>query len=197
MGARDKLVAAAIDLMRCNSIAGTGIAQLLERSGISRRSVYLNFPGGKAELVTEATRVAGAAYSEMMRTVTAGSDIASALATYPTLWRETLLASDFRAGCPIVAAALGRAEAPAAADAAGQTFADWENILAARLRAEQVEPETAHSLATTIVAAIEGAVVLSMAQRSAAPLEGTAKHLAELVAQHTGRASRANGGAGR
>ena len=55
MGARDKLVASAIDLMRRYGIAGTGIAQLLDHSGISRRSVYLNFPGGKAELVAQNT----------------------------------------------------------------------------------------------------------------------------------------------
>ncbi|MEV6276172.1 TetR/AcrR family transcriptional regulator [Nocardia sp. NPDC051832] len=185
MGARDKLVASAIDLMRRHGIAGTGIAQLLEASGVSRRSVYLSFPGGKAELVAEATRVAGEAYSALMRTVTAGADVATCVAAYPAMWRETMLASNFTAGCPIVHAALSRAEAPAAADAAQRTFAEWEEILAERLRAEQVDPDTARSLATTIIAAVEGAVVLSLAERSEAPLERTAKHLAELIAQHT------------
>ncbi|GAB2635009.1 TetR/AcrR family transcriptional regulator [Nocardia goodfellowii] len=190
MGAKDKLVASTIDLMRRYGIAGTGIAQLLDHSGISRRSVYLNFPGGKAELVAEATRVAGEASSALMRTFTAGADVASCIAAYPAMWREAVLANDFSAGCPIVAAALGRAESPAAADMAGRTFAEWEEILAERLRAEQVEPETARSLATTIVAAVEGAVVLSLAERSAAPLERTGKHLVELVNQHTGRTMR-------
>ncbi|MEU8898108.1 TetR/AcrR family transcriptional regulator [Nocardia sp. NPDC048505] len=188
MAARDKLLASAIDLMRRHGIAGTGIAQLLDHSGISRRTVYLNFPGGKAELVAEATRVAGEATSAVMRTFTAGADVATCLAAYPAMWREAMLASDFTAGCPILAAALGRAESPAAADAAAASFLDWEEILAERLRAEQVEPDTARSLATTIIAAVEGAVVMSLAQRSAAPLERTGKHVAELVAQHTRKA---------
>ncbi|WP_194814313.1 TetR/AcrR family transcriptional regulator [Nocardia sp. XZ_19_385] len=192
MGARDKLVASTIDLMRRYGIAGTGIAQLLDESGVSRRSVYLSFPGGKAELVAEATRVAGEASSALMRTFTAGADVATCIAAYPAMWREAMLASDFTAGCPIVAAALGRSEAPAAADAAQRTFAEWEEILAERLRAEQVAPDTARSLATTIIAAVEGAVVLSLAARSAAPLERTGKHLAELVAQHTHRATAAS-----
>ncbi|AYF74056.1 TetR/AcrR family transcriptional regulator [Nocardia yunnanensis] len=187
MGARDRLIDSAIALMRCNGIAGTGIAQLLEHSGISRRSIYLNFPGGKSELVAEATRAAGQASSALMRTVLASTDLASAIAAFPDMWRETLISTDFAAGCPIVAAALGRAESAEAADVAGETFTEWEAIIAERLEAEQVEPAPARSLATTIVAAVEGAVVLSLATRSTGPLERVGKELSDLVALHTGK----------
>ncbi|GAB2446419.1 TetR/AcrR family transcriptional regulator [Nocardia tengchongensis] len=185
MGARDRLIDSAIALMRCNGIAGTGIAQLLEHSGISRRSIYLNFPGGKSELIAEATRTAGSATSALMRTVTSGTDLAGAIAAFPALWREVLVSSDFAAGCPITAAALGRAESPEAADVAGETFEEWETILATRLEAEHVDPETARSLATTIIAAVEGAVVMSLATRSTAPLERAGRQMADLVALHT------------
>ncbi|MFI6867443.1 TetR/AcrR family transcriptional regulator [Nocardia sp. NPDC050406] len=189
MGAKDKLIDSAIDLMRRYGIAGTGIAQLLDHSGISRRSVYLNFPGGKSELVAEATRAAGEASSALIRTLTAGADLASCIAAYPAMWREAMVASDYSAGCPIVAAALGRAESPEAADVAGETFTEWEDILATRLLAEDVAPETARSLATTIVAAVEGAVVMSLATRSTGPLERTGEQLAELVSQYTGKSA--------
>ncbi|MBF6331601.1 TetR/AcrR family transcriptional regulator [Nocardia transvalensis] len=185
MGARDRLIDSAVELMRRNGVAGTGIAQLLEHSGISRRSVYLNFPGGKSELVAEATRVAGQAFGALMRTVAAGADLASCVAAFPGLWREVLVSSEFTAGCPVVAAALGRSESPAAADAAGEAFSDWEQILAERLRAERVEPEVAVALATTIIAALEGAVVMSLATRSVAPLERVGAQMSALVAQHT------------
>ncbi|WP_067692244.1 TetR/AcrR family transcriptional regulator [Nocardia jejuensis] len=185
MGARDRLVDSAIDLMRRYGIAGTGISQLLEHSGISRRSIYLNFPGGKAELVTEATRTAGKASSAAIRTFTAGADLASCIAAFPAMWREGLIASDFAAGCPIVAAALGRAESSDAADVAGETFTEWEQILSDRLEAEDVEPETARSLATTIVAAVEGAVVMSLATRSTGPIERVGRQISDLVAVHT------------
>ncbi|MVU76263.1 TetR family transcriptional regulator [Nocardia sp. ET3-3] len=187
MGARDRLIDSAIALMRCNGIAGTGIAQLLDHSGISRRSVYLNFPGGKSELVAEATRTAGQASSALMRTVLASTDLASAIAAFPDMWRTTLVSTDFTAGCPIVAAALGRSESPEAADVAGETFTEWEGVLAERLEAEQVAPETARTLATTIVAAVEGAVVMSLATRSTAPLERAGKQMADLVALYTGK----------
>ncbi|MFF0493484.1 TetR/AcrR family transcriptional regulator [Nocardia sp. NPDC003482] len=185
MGARDRLIDSAVELLGRHGVAGTGIAQLLEHSGISRRSVYLNFPGGKSELVTEATRVAGRAYSALIRTAVAGADLASCLASFPSIWSEMLVSSDFTAGCPIVSAALGRSEAPAAADAAGEAFTEWETIVAERLRAERVDAETARSLATTIVAAVEGAVVMALATRSVTPLERVGAQLSALVAQHT------------
>ncbi|MGA4787828.1 TetR/AcrR family transcriptional regulator [Nocardia sp. AB354] len=187
MGARDRLIDSAVDLMRSNGVAGTGIAQLLDHSGISRRSVYLNFPGGKSELIAEATRAAGATYSALLRTITAGADAASCVAAFPALWREKLAASDFTAGCPIVAAALGRSEAPEAADAAGATFTEWETILAERLETEDVAPDLAISLATTVVAALEGAVILSLATRSMAPLERVGAQMSELIARHTAK----------
>ncbi|MBF6172221.1 TetR/AcrR family transcriptional regulator [Nocardia blacklockiae] len=187
MAARDRLLDSTVDLMRRYGVAGTGIAQLLQHSGISRRSVYLNFPDGKAELVAEATRSAGQAASALIRELTAGADLAACVAAFPALWRETVVSSDFTAGCPIVAAALGRAEAPAAADAAGASFADWEQILAERLRAERVAPERALALATTIVAAIEGAVVMSLATRSVDPLERVGGQLSDLVTTYTAR----------
>ncbi|NKY84562.1 TetR/AcrR family transcriptional regulator [Nocardia veterana] len=188
MGARDRLIDSAVELMRSNGVSGTGIAQLLEHSGISRRSVYLNFPGGKSELIAEATRAAGAAYSALLRTITAGADVASSVGAFPAIWRDKLAASEFTAGCPIVAAALGRAEAPEAADAAGATFTEWETILAERLESEDVAPDLAIALATTVIAALEGAVVLSLATRSMAPLERVGAQMAELIARHTTRA---------
>ena len=42
--------------------------------------------------------------------------------------------------CSRTAASLGAADA---SDAAGETFRDWEPLLAERLQAEHVEPETA------------------------------------------------------
>jgi TetR/AcrR family transcriptional regulator, lmrAB and yxaGH operons repressor len=198
MGARDRLIDSAVDLVRRHGVAGTGIAELLVRSGVARRSVYLCFPGGKSELICEATRTAGQVYTSLIRSVTAAADpgpdsqpnLASCLAAFVALWREVVESSDFTAGCPIAAAALARADAPDASDAAGETFRDWEQLLAARLRAEHVEPETAVALATTVVAGVEGAVMLSLATRSVEPLERVGQQLSALVSAHTQAGSR-------
>lgn len=185
MAARDRLIASTIDLVRRNGVAGTGVAQLLESSGISRRTIYLNFPRGKSELVAEATRVAGAAMSTFVEGVAANSTANDALAAFVGWWKQFIVASDFTAGCPVVAAALGRSESAEAADAAGEVFTDWEQILATRLERDDIEADTAKSLATTIISAIEGAVIVSLATHSTTPLERTSRHMSELVALHS------------
>ncbi|OHV01445.1 TetR/AcrR family transcriptional regulator [Mycobacterium talmoniae] len=185
MAARDRLIASAIALLQRNGVAGTGIAELLKHSGIARRSVYLNFPGGKAELIAAAAKSAGQAISEVIRGFATEADPVSAVEAFVALWKDILTGSDFDAGCPIVAAALGRAEAPAAADIAGEQFTDWECLLATRLEAANVPAETAAQLATTTIAAIEGAVIMSLATKSDVPLQRTGALLADLVAQHT------------
>lgn len=187
MGVRERLTASTIALLRCNGVAGTGIAELLKKSGVARRSIYLNFPGGKAELIDNAVTVAGQATSEVIRELTAGPDPAAAIEAFVALWEQALVQGEFQAGCPVLAAAMGRAEAPAAADTAGTVFAEWERLIAEHLQRAQVAPETAAGLATTVVAALEGALVIALAEQSAAPLQRTGRQLVELVARHTGR----------
>jgi len=189
MAARDRLIGSAIALLQRNGVAGTGIAELLEHSGTARRSVYLNFPGGKAELLANAAATAGQTISDVIRRFVAEADPVAGVEAFVALWKNALTGSDFGAGCPIVAAALGRSEAPAAADVAGEVFTDWERLLADRLEVANVEAETAAQLATTTIAAIEGAVIMSLATQSEVPLQRTGQLLAELVAQHTRGAS--------
>jgi TetR/AcrR family transcriptional repressor of lmrAB and yxaGH operons len=179
MTARERLIVSAIELLRRNGVAGTGLAALLEHSGTARRSVYVNFPGGKSELMTEATRTAGRLIDSTLTGTAQDGDGRESLAAFVESWKETLRSSDYTAGCPIVAAALGRSESPSAADAAGEVFAAWQTMIAGGLRTDGAE-----SLATTVVAAVEGAVILCLAARSTDPLDKTVQMLDQLIAHH-------------
>ena len=181
MYVRERLIAATADLMQRRGVAGTGIAGIVDASGVTRRSIYVNFPGGKAELVAAATRSAGDEVAALLRDHLLEPDPVSA---FSRIWAEHLVESDFEGGCPIVAAVSGRDEASEAADAAAAVFDGWVQLIAARLSLDGIKPEVAQTLSTTIVAAIEGAVVLSRATRSTAPLEQVAHHMEELVAAH-------------
>lgn len=187
MTARDRLIGSAIELLRRNGVAGTGLAELLEHSGTARRSVYVNFPGGKSELMAEATRTAGRLIDPTLADFAPDSDGRQSLATFVEGWKEALRASDYTAGCPIVAAALGRTESPSAADAAGEVFTGWQAALAKRFTAEGAGADDAESLATTVVAAVEGAVVLCLAAQSTEPMDRTVRMLDRLIAQHIRR----------
>ena len=90
--------------------------------------------------------------------------------------------SDYQAGCPIVAAALEGNRAPGARAQAAATFNNWEQLLAEALAKSGVDPDRARSLATLIIAAIEGAVVLARAQQSTEPFERVARELRTIAA---------------
>jgi len=181
MRVAERLTSATATLMQRHGVAGTGIAEILTTSGVTRRSIYLNFPGGKAELVAAATRAAGDELSTTLRYCIEQRD---PIGAFTAVWSEILISTDFEGGCPIVAAAFSRDEAPEAADTAAEVFAEWGRLLADRLKKDGINRGAAQSLSTTIVAALEGAVMLSRAAQSTKPLTQVARHLNELIAQY-------------
>jgi TetR/AcrR family transcriptional regulator, lmrAB and yxaGH operons repressor len=182
--ARETLVASITGLIQRRGVAGAGLSALLEDSGVARRTVYLNFPGGKAELVTEATRIAGQALTAVIRSADSGDDPIQAVRTFIDQWKAQLRATEMQAGCPIVAAILGRSEAPAAAQAAAEAVDDWRTILADRLVGSGVDSDNAQSLATLAVAAVEGAVIIALASGSTDALDAVGRHLIEVIELH-------------
>jgi TetR/AcrR family transcriptional regulator, lmrAB and yxaGH operons repressor len=181
MRVAERLTSATATLMQRHGVAGTGIAEILSTSGVTRRSIYLNFPGGKAELVAAATRSAGDELTSMLRDCIERPD---PIRAFTRVWSEILISTDFEGGCPVVAAAFSRAEAPEAASTAADVFAEWGRLLADRLNDDGISRGAAQSLSTTIVAALEGAVILSRAAQSTKPLEQVSRHLNELISQH-------------
>lgn len=181
---RERLITGTIALVRERGIAGTGITELLTRSETARRSIYQNFPGGKEQLVEEATRVAGQLMGSLIAEFTASDRPTDSLAGFIEMWKDTLEASDFTAGCPIVAAAMGGAEAPSARAAAAEVFDSWERLLSEQLTRAGADEAIASSLATTAVCAVEGAIILAISSRSVRPLDRVGVHLAELVSLH-------------
>ncbi|OBI45601.1 TetR/AcrR family transcriptional regulator [Mycobacterium colombiense] len=184
MSARDALIASVTGLVRRRGVAGTGLNAILEDSGVARRTVYLNFPGGKAQLVAEATRLAGEALTAVIRSDDDGADPAQAVQTFVEEWKAQLSATQMQAGCPIVAAILGRSEAPAAAQAASEAVGEWQIVLADRLVRSGACRDSARSLAALIVAAVEGGVILALATQSTAVLDDVRRHLVEIIELH-------------
>ena len=181
-GPRQRLVSAAVALVRERGVEGTGIAQLLERSGCARRSVYQHFPGGKQELVGAATHEAGEWIRRAVHDVAATTSPAEALVLVVDQIKGSLLESDFALGCPVGAAALAPADAPAVRAAAGEVFAGWVEEVAAVLEREGRAPAAARSLAGFIVSALEGATMTAQATRSTEPLDQATAHLRTLLA---------------
>lgn len=177
---RDRIVRTTRDLIRRNGVPGTTMLDVVKASGGSRGSLYHYFPGGRAEMVEDAVRSAIDEYAAGIEYL-ADLPAAEAIPLMVEFWRAEAEASDYTAGCPIAAAALGGASEPVPRQLAGQAFADWIDALTRMLVNEGIPAERAHALGTLAIAAIEGAVILGLAQRSSAPMELVADQLVALV----------------
>ena len=177
---RDSLVHTTRDLIRRNGMAGTTMLEVIKASGGSRGSLYHYFPGGRSEMVADAVRSAIDEYGvgiDYLATLPA----AEAIPLMVGFWRAEAEASDYTAGCPIAAAALGGTSEPLPRQLAGEAFASWIEAVTRMLVADGVPAERCHALATLAIAAIEGAVILSLAQKSSEPMETVADQLVALV----------------
>ena len=90
--------------------------------------------------------------------------------------------SDFAAGCPVVAAAIGSAdEEPQLTTVAGRIFGHWRDALTRSFASDGFSDTDAASLAIMCIAALEGAVVLCRSTRSVDPLRDVAAQLEFLI----------------
>lgn len=179
---RDRMVRAAAELFRERGYAATSFSDVIERSGAPRGSIYHHFPRGKEQLAAEALRwYAEATARALTRALTGGSS-ADAVAVFVTAMRDGLRASDFRAGCPIAAVALdvGPADDALLASVVG-AFESWRTALATAFRRDGATPAQARRLASLVVAAVEGALILARAERDVQPVTDVAHELAAHV----------------
>jgi AcrR family transcriptional regulator len=175
------MIQSAALLFRERGVEGTAFADVLEHSGAPRGSVYHHFPGGKLQLAEEATRYAGDFMAAGLAAALEHDDPIAALDTFVDVWTAIVRDSDYEAGCPIVAATLEGKRAPGARQAAATAFTSWERLVADALSRYDIPPVRARSLATLIIASIEGAVVLARAQQTTEPLERVAHELRALA----------------
>lgn len=169
--ARDRLVDGARQVFSERGIAGASLSDIVDRSGAPRGSLYHYFPAGKAQLAEESTTAAGRMMASTISGLCATKGPAEALSVIVNFFRKLLVNSDYAAGCPVAAGALGGSEAPSAGQAAGDAFAAWEQILSAALWQKGMPKAKAEVLATTAVAAVEGAIIIARAQRSTTALD--------------------------
>ena len=89
---------------------------------------------------------------------------------FAEFWDQLLAESDFSAGCPVVAAAIGCAgDEPQLTTVAGSVFGLWRDALTRAFVGDGFDEADAASLAIMCIASLEGAVVLCRSTRSVDP----------------------------
>jgi AcrR family transcriptional regulator len=177
------MVRSTADLLREYGASATSIDRVLAHSGAPRGSVYHHFPGGRTQLIEEALALAGDLMGGIIATAIQADDPVEAIDAFFALWRDRLVQSRFRAGCPIVAVAVEtNDEAPHLARSAGTVFAGWQEAFKALFLRHGLPEDRCRTLAALIVAAEEGAVIMCRAQQSTAPMEAVAAEIHDLLA---------------
>jgi TetR/AcrR family transcriptional repressor of lmrAB and yxaGH operons len=178
---RERMIQSALILMGQQGIGATSFSQVIEHSGAPRGSIYHHFPGGKAQLVEEATRYAGDAVVNLLgHAVDRADDPVAAVEAVIGFWRTLLYNSDFAAGCPVLAATLEGDHSPGARIAAREVFQRWEDLYTELLMKAGIAEARARSLGSIAISAVEGAVILSRAEHTNAPLERVGDELQRL-----------------
>jgi AcrR family transcriptional regulator len=167
---RKRMIQSAALLFRENGYSGTGFRDVIEHSGAPRGSIYHHFPGGKEELAADTVAWAAAVIERRIERAAQNGNPIVALGLFVDAWREVLEDSNFRAGCPIVAVAAEADAGSKATAAAAAAFARWQDLIASALLDAGVSRTDARRLATLVVAAIEGAILLCRARRDIRPL---------------------------
>ena len=180
-GPRERMIVSTALLVRERGARATSLDAVLEHSGAPRGSVYHHFPGGREQLLREATDYAGEYVARRLER-TAAEDPLRAVDTLLDEYRKSLLASDFRAGCPVVAVAVETAEeGPGLREHVVGAFDRWRQIFARGFAASGIEVARSDELALLVVSGFEGALIVSRAYRDLAPLENMRREIRARV----------------
>jgi len=170
--ARDRIVRSAAALVRERGVHGVGLREIVAHANGPRGSLQRYFPGGKTQLITEALNLAGAEVlgateSRLREAVTPADAIDAIFAP----WREVLIDSDFTMGCPIAATVIDASGDDRLRQEASALLGQWRESVRATLVKFGARRETAEDDASVLLAALEGALILSRADRSTRPLD--------------------------
>jgi AcrR family transcriptional regulator len=180
---RDRMVYSAAQLVRERGVSATGIRDVVERAEAPRGSFQHYFPGGKDQLMSEALLWSGeyaagwaAAYGARRPTP---SGLFAHLVAY---WRQDLERRGYARGCPVNAAAadLAGGDSPVVAPLRA-ALTRWEDAIAAELRGMGVPARRSRRLATVMLSALEGAIMLARVHRDVRPLTTVVAELGPLL----------------
>ena len=181
--AREDLINAAVELFGERGYEGVGVAELLTKANAPRGSLYFHLPGGKEQIGAEAVARVGAEVATRFRALhDSGVDLDTFIEqVFKTTAKESKM-REYKASCPMAAVASGfGARDVNLAEAVRTAFAAWEREIAYAAQARGLKAKDAEAFASAMIAAMEGAMIVSKAQASSAPHINASKALQALA----------------
>jgi TetR/AcrR family transcriptional regulator, lmrAB and yxaGH operons repressor len=171
------MVAGAARLLAERGLQATSFSEVLELTSSPRGSVYHHFPEGKDQLVKAALDLISTQMGQLF-SPRPGASPEEVADLFLQIWRTILQRSRFAAGCAVVAVTVA-ADSPALLKQVGAIFRAWRRRLVELLVQGGAKPKDAARFGAILIAASEGAVVLSRAEQSLEPFDLVAAQLLE------------------
>lgn len=184
-GPRERMVFSAAQLIRRDGVAATGMRDVAAHAEAPRGSLQHYFPGGKEQLVNEAVEWAGRYAGKRVARFLAGIPEPRPSALFAAMvgqWTDEFRTDGFSSGCPVAAATVDCAESTESTrTAAAAAFGRWNRPVAEALTEMGVPAERAGALATLMISALEGAILIARAERDVRALTTVARELGPLL----------------
>jgi TetR/AcrR family transcriptional regulator, lmrAB and yxaGH operons repressor len=165
---RTRALATTERLLRTQGYAATGLAQIIAESGSPKGSFYFLFPGGKAELAAQALERYAAAGEAWIRHIGAksGDNGRTFVEALSGAFAAEMAASNFTLGCAVQNIATEKAlDDPRLTASVSDAFDRWQRALETQFVAGGLGEAAAATLAHGLLAALEGARMLSRVRR--------------------------------
>jgi TetR/AcrR family transcriptional repressor of lmrAB and yxaGH operons len=178
---KDRMIEAAIELMRSYGLSGAGINDVVQLSGAPRGSLYHHFPEGKVQMAGEALALhaerMGAFIDQSLAGARSGPRKVEALFE---AFARRVEESAFRKSCPFGCVALDLdAETEDLRAVVAQGFDHWQALIATHFAPLG---KRAPEFASLLLTGIEGAYVRARAEHSGDAFRETGRWLARLAA---------------
>ena len=197
---RARMLETTARLLQHRGYHGTSLSDILEESAAPRGSLYFHFPGGKDQIVMEATRAAVAKATLAMReALESAKSPAQGVRDYLEMAARVMPESDYTFGCPVAPVILdANAGLTELAELCRRAFQEWVDLLQTSFVEAGVPRRRSSALAVHAISSIEGAMLLARAYRASGPLMTVAAELETIVAaalprRNAGALKRANG----
>jgi TetR/AcrR family transcriptional repressor of lmrAB and yxaGH operons len=178
---RERMLEAAIALMRGSGLSGAGINEIVRASGAPKGSVYHFFPAGKLSLAAEALAIYQQRVRDFIEAALSSREapdekVRALFAAFARRVEE----GGYRAGCAVGAVSLDLdASVEDLRPVLAEALADWTDAIAAHF--DLGDAKRTRSFAGLVMTAVEGAYIRCRAERSRRPFVEAGEWLAALA----------------
>jgi TetR/AcrR family transcriptional repressor of lmrAB and yxaGH operons len=182
---RTRMLETTARLLQHRGYYGTALSDILAASGAPRGSLYFHFPGGKDQLVVEATQLAVDETSTYLRaTLAEAPDPARGVRAFFEAAADLLEKTDYSFGCPVAPVILDAPDTlPELQEICRQAFEEWVGLFRDSFRAAGIPDSRAAALALLVEAAVEGLLLIARAYRDTGAMRRVAAELEAIVAE--------------